>query len=256
MANATRATASKRTPMDPTRKTAITVGVLFVITFIAAIGGALLYGPVVDDPNYILGAGADFSVHLGALFELVLIISNIGTALVLFPLLRKQNEALALGFVAARIIECVFIAIGILALLAVVTLRQQAVAGADPNSLVAIGQSLVAINRWTFVLGPGFVVGIGNGLILGWLMYRSGLVPRRLALLALIGGPLVSVSGAAIVLGVIERGSAWQGLATVLEAVWEIGVLGVYIIVKGFNTSRAAVLQSREQGVAPAYAAA
>ena len=126
--------------------------------------------------------------------ELLLIIANIGTALALFPILKRQNEALALGYVAARVIECTFIAIGIVSVLAVVTLRQDT-AGADGASLVSIGQSLVAIHDWTFLLGPGFVVGIGNGLILGYLMYRSGLVPRRMAMLGLVGGPLVCASG-------------------------------------------------------------
>jgi hypothetical protein len=242
--------------MTTSRKTALAVGVLFIITFITSIGAALLYGPLVDDPGaFIRGAGSDTGVLIGALLELILIITNLGTAIVLYPLLRRQSEVLALSYVAARIVECTFIAIGILALLAAVTLRQQA-PGTDAGSLVAAGQSLVAINRWTFVLGPGFVVGIGNGLILGWLMYKSGLLSRRLTLLGIIGGPLVTISGAAVLLGIIERGSAWQGLATVPEFLWEGAVLGLLLIVRGFNTSRAAALEGREQATTPAYATA
>ena len=143
-----------------------------------AIGAALLYGPVVDDPRWVLGDGPDTGIRLGALFELILIITNLGTAIVIYPLLRRHNEVLSLSYVAARVVECTFILVGLLALLVVVTLRQQG-AGADPDSLVGLAQSFVAVNRWTFVLGPGFVVGIGNGIILGWLMYRSGLLPRR-----------------------------------------------------------------------------
>jgi Domain of unknown function (DUF4386) len=114
---------------------------------------------------------------------------------VLFPILRRQNEILALGYVTARLVECTFIAVGILSLLTVVTLRQEATAGADAALLVAVGESLVTLHNWTRLLGPGFVVGVGNGLILGYLMYRSALVPRPMAMLGLIGGPLIIASG-------------------------------------------------------------
>jgi len=190
---------------------------------------------VLEDPRYIAGAGADTSVSLGAFLELILIIANIGTAVVLWPVLKRQNEILALGYVTARVVECVFIAVGILSLLTVVTLRQEA-AGADADSLVAVGASLVALHDWTFLLGPGFVVGVGNGLMLGYLMYRSSLVPRRMAMLGLVGGPLVCASGIAILFGVFEAGSVWQAIATIPEFLWELS-LGIWLIVKGFNPS-------------------
>ncbi|MEA2389870.1 MAG: hypothetical protein QOG41_2643 [Thermoleophilaceae bacterium] len=217
------------------RKVALIAGALFLATFVASIAGVLLYAPVLDHSSYIVGAGDDTRVRLGAVCELVLIIANIGTAVVLFPILRRQSEGLALGYVTARLVECTFIAIGIVSLLAVVTLRQKA-PGADAGSLVTAGKSLVAIRNWTFVLGPGFVVGVGNGLILGYLMYRSGLVPRGMAMLGLVGGPLVCVSGIAVVLDVIGRGSAAQGIATVPEFLWELS-LGIYLTVKGFRPS-------------------
>jgi Domain of unknown function (DUF4386) len=175
-------------------------------------------------------------VQWGAFLELLLIIANIGTAVVLFPILRRQNEILALGYVTARIVECVFIALGILSLLTVVTLRQEATVGADTTSLVAVGESLVALHNWTRLLGPGFVVGVGNGLMLGYLMYRSALVPRPLAVLGLIGGPLIVASGAAVLIGAIEAGGVVQGLATIPEFFWELS-LGVWLTVKGFNPS-------------------
>ena len=142
-------------------------------------------------------------MFLGAFLELLLIIANIGSAVVPFPILKRQSEPAALGYVTARVIESAFIALGIISVLSIVTLRRDP-AGANPDSLVAVGQSLVAIHDWTFVLGPGFVVGVGNGLLLGYLMYRSGLVPRRMAMLGLIGGPLVCLSGIAVVFDVIE----------------------------------------------------
>jgi hypothetical protein len=190
---------------------------LFLITYITSIPAFFFYVPVVDDARYIVGAGADNSVSLGAFLELLLIIANIGTAVVLYPILKRQNEILALGYVTARVIECVFIAVGILSLLTVVTLRQEAAAGADATSLVTAGESLVAIHDWTFLLRPGFVVGVGNGLMLGYLMYRSALVPRGIAVLGLVGGPLVMASGVAVILGVIELGSVWQMLPAAPE---------------------------------------
>jgi len=196
---------------------------------------------VVDDPRYVVGAGADTSVQWGAFLELLLIIANIGTAVVLFPILRRVSEILALGYVTARIVECVFIVVGILSLLTVVTLRQEAAAGADAASLVAVGQSLVALHEWTRQLGPGFMVGVGNGLILGYLMYRSRLVPRGMAMLGLIGGPLIIVTGVAVLLGVLEEGGVWQ-VAVIPEFIWELS-LGIWPIVRGFNPSAIARLE-------------
>jgi hypothetical protein len=226
------------------RKIALVTGVLFVITFITSIPPfVFLYIPVVDDPRYIVGAGADMSVLTGAFLELILIIANIGTAVVLYPVLKRQNEILALGYVTARVIECVFIAVGILSLLTVVTLRQEATAGADAASLVAVGESLVALHDWTFRLGPGFFVGVGNGLLLGYLMYTSRLVPRGMAILGLIGGPLIIASGVGVLFGVIEAGGVWQLIATIPEFLWELFVLGIWLIVRGFNPSAIARLQ-------------
>jgi Domain of unknown function (DUF4386) len=226
--------------MNP-QKIARVTGVLFLITYITSIPAFFVfYAPVLDDPRYIVGPGADTSVSLGALLELILIIANIGTAVVLWPVLKRVNEILALGYVTARVVECAFIAVGILSLLSVVTLRQEA-AGADAGSLVAVGQSLVALHDWTFLLGPGFVVGVGNGLMLGYLMYRSALVPRGMALLGLIGGPLVCASGIAILFGVFEAGSVWQAISTIPEFLWELS-LGIWLTVRGFNPSAIASL--------------
>jgi hypothetical protein len=219
------------------RRIALIAGVLWVITFVTSIPALLLYQPVLNHIGYITGAGPDTRVLLGAFLELILIVANIGTAVVMFPILKRQNEGLALGFVTARVIECVFIAIGVLSLLAIVTLRQD-VAGtsSDAAALTTAGRSLVAIKDWTFLIGPGFVVGIGNGLILGYLMYRSRLVPRWMAMLGLVGGPLVCASGTAVLFGGIGLGGAAQFVATIPEIAWELS-LGIYLIVKGFKWS-------------------
>src|SRR3984957_5005148 len=223
--------------MSSTRKTALIAGALFVITFLTSIPAALFfYTPVLDHTNYILGAGADTRVAWGALLEMLLIIANVGSAVVLFPVLKRQNEGLALGYVTARVIESTFIAIGIVSLLAIVTLRQDVGGAGGAGSLVPVGRSLVAIHDWTFLLGPGWIVGVGNGLILGYLMYRSGLVPRRMAMLGLIGGPLIIVSGTAVLFNIIQPGSVAQFIATIPEIAWELS-LGIYLMVKGFRPS-------------------
>ena len=217
------------------RKIALAAGVLFIITFITSIPALYLFQPVLDDPaGYIAGSGADNTrIFLGASLELLLILANVATAVVLFPILTRQNDMLALGYVTARLVECTFIAIGIVSVLGVVSLQQQDAAGAGAG---AVGVALAAIKDWTFLLGPGFIVGVGNGLLLGYLMYQSGLVPQRMAMLGLVGGPLICASGILVLLGVFDEGGTGQGIATVPEFLWELS-LGVWLTVKGFNPS-------------------
>jgi Domain of unknown function (DUF4386) len=208
-------------------------GVLYLITFVTSIPALLLFQPVLDDPvGYIASAGQDNRIFFGVLLELLLIIANIGTAVVIFPIVRRQSEELALGYVTARLFECTFIVVGIVAVLGIVTLQQD-VAGAAEGTLA---YSLAAIKDWTMLLGPGWVVGWGNGLILGYLMYKSGLVPRTMAWLGLVGGPLIILSGTLVLFGVADKGGALQGIATIPEGLWELS-LGIYCTVKGFRPS-------------------
>jgi hypothetical protein len=218
-------------PLDQKRARAF--GVLFLVTFATSIPALLLFQPVLDDPiGYVAGAGHDQRIFLGGLLELLLIVANIGTAVVLFPIARRQSEELAIGYVAARLFECAFILVGVLAVLGIVTLRQEA-AGAAEGS---VAYTLAAVKDWTFLLGPGWVVGWGNGLLLGYLMYRSGLVPRRLAWLGLVGGPLIVASGTAVMFGVDHPGGTLQSLATIPEFLWELS-LGLYCTARGFRPS-------------------
>jgi hypothetical protein len=215
---------------------------LYLITFLTSIPAFFVfYAPVLNDPRYIVGAGADTSVALGAFLEMILIIANIGTAVVLYPILKRQNEILILGYVTARVMESVFIAVGLLSVLSIVTLRQEAAAGADAASLLTAGKSLVALKDWTFLL-LGFMVGVGNGLLLGYLMYTSALVPRGMAVLGLIAGPVLIASGVGVLFGVIEAGGVVQAIATIPEALWEL-FLGIWPIVRGFNRSAIARLE-------------
>jgi hypothetical protein len=224
--------------------------VLFLITFITSIPAAFVfYPPLLNDPTYIISAGADMGVKLGALLEVILVVANVGTAVVLYPLIKRQNQIVSVGYVAARVVESTIIAVGIISLLSIVTLRQDfaGAAGADAASLVTVGSGLVAFHDWTFLLGPGFLAPLGNGILLGYLMYRSGLVPRGMALLGLIGGPLLIASFVAVLFGVYEQVSLPSAIATIPEFLWELS-LGIYLVVRGFTPSPITAGYERDLG--------
>ena len=244
--------------MSLDQKRARVFGVLYLITYVTSIVALLLYQPVLDDPvGYIAGGGHDGQILFGALLELLLIIANIGTAVVIVPIMRRLNEELAVGYVTARLFECMFILVGILCVVGIITLRNQLAGAAEGTT----AYTLAAIKDWTFLLGPGWVVGWGNGLILGYLMYRSELVPRQAAWLGLIGGPLLIVTGTAILFTGNDPSDtlrSLQGIATIPEFLWEL-FLGVYCTFKGFRPSspilRADIREDRP-GAAPSVAPA
>jgi len=241
---------------DPaTRKLARITGVLWIVTFITSIPALLLYQPLLHDENFILGAGGgDARIYVGATLELLLIIANIGTAVLPFSIFKRYNERLAVGFVTARLMECGFIAVGIVSVLSIMTLRQDP-GGLSDGTLLGLSQSLVAVHDATFLLGPGFVVGVGNGLILGYLMYTSGLMPRRLAVFGLVGGPLLCLSGIAVMFGAFEASGGVQFLFTIPEIIWEASI-GIYLTVKGFKATAPVLQESRDTGIDPGLAMA
>jgi hypothetical protein len=205
--------------------------VLYLLTFITSIPALLLYEPALRHPvGFVAGAGNVNKIYLGALLELLLIIANIGTAVVIVPIMRRQFEDLSIGYVTARIVECTFILVGILAMLAIATLQQQSAGASEATG----AYTLAAIKDWTFILGPGWVVGWGNGLILGYMMYRTQLVPRAWTWLGLIGGPLIILSGTIAMFRGGHPSGSLQGLATPPEALWEL-FLGVYCTIWGFR---------------------
>lgn len=220
--------------MSLDQKRARAFGVLYLITIVASVPALLLYETVLRHKlSYIASAGHDKQVLFAALLELIVIIANLGTAIVIFPLLRRQNEELSLGYVAARVFECTFILVGILCMVTIVTLRNHPVGSAEAT----VAYTLAEIKDWTFLLGPGWVVGWGNGLILGYLMYKSELVPRRWCWFGMIGGPLIIITGTAILLGGNNPSSAMhslQGVLTISEIIWEL-FLGVYCTIWGFR---------------------
>jgi hypothetical protein len=224
-------------PMDPVRKTALVAGVFYLITFISSIPALFLLHPVLNNPGYITSSGADTRVVLGCLLDLINAFAAIGTAVTLFPVVKRQNEGVALGFVTARAFEAAVVVIGVVCLLAVVTLRQDlaGATGANAASLVTTGRSLVAIRDWTFLLGPGLIPAI-NALCLGYLMYKSRLVPRIIPVLGLIGAPLLIAAAITTMFGLNDQLSLWSGIATVPIFVWELSI-GLWMTVKGFRPS-------------------
>ena len=225
-----------------TQRTARIFGWLFIATFITSIGARLFFvnglGSSWEDMRFVPGAGSNTSLYLGAILEFLLLVTNIGTAIVLYPIVKRQSEGLALGYVAARIMESVFILVGLISIVSVVTVSDAlaGATGATAAALTAQGGLLVSTYEWAFLFGPGLVVGFGNGLVLGYLMYRSGLVPRRMAMLGLVGGPMLIASFVMIIFGVYENSSGPAFLMAAPEIAWELS-LGIYAAWKGFRPS-------------------
>lgn len=222
--------------MTTYRKTALAAGILYLLTFIS-IPRLVLYGPLLTDPNYVLSSGSDTGILWAAVLELIVSFAIVGTGVVLFPVVKRQNEGVALGFVMARVFEAGVIVVGIISLLSVVTLRQDvgATAGPEAASLVTTGRALVAVQNWTFLIGQGLMPGI-NALLLGSLIYRSGIVPRVIPALGLIGGPLMISSVLGQVLQINEQYSAWSLIALLPIFAWEFS-LGLWLVFKGFKRS-------------------
>jgi len=220
--------------MDPARRTSLIFGLFFAGTFAFSIPALFFYAPLLQNADYILSGGFETRITMGALFEILLAICGIGSAIVLYPLARRARQSLALGYVASRTVESLLILAGVVSLMSVLALRSAAGPAGDPAALRVAGQALVAFHDQTFLLGPQFCSGFGNGLLLGYLMYRSRLVPPRLALIGVIGGPLAFIGGVLVLFGVLQPMSAGLFALTALEIVWELSMT-VYAIAKGFR---------------------
>src|SRR5213082_342207 len=239
-----RTTATKRVPMDSLRKTALVAGVLYLLTFVS-IPTLFLYVPV-HDPKYIVGPGPDTGVLLGGILEMIVALAGIGTAVALYPVVKRQNEGVALGFVGTRVLEGGAILAGVACLLSVVTLRQ---AGAGADALVT-GHALVALYDRIFLLSQSFIPAV-NALLLGSLLYRSRLVPRVLPLLGFIGAALLVAGDLAVLFGLIGQHAPSTALAAIPIALWEFS-LGVWLVVKGFKPSPITAGMAATSDVTPA----
>lgn len=223
-------------PTDSLRTAARIAGWLYLITFITSIPARFLYAPALKS-NYILGSGSIAGVQLGSVLDLACALAGIATAVALFPVVKRHNEGVALAFVASRVLEASALLLGVVSLFAVVTLRQDMAGtpGAGGASLATTGDALVAIHNWAYLVGPGVLSGV-NALLLGSLMYRSGLVPRAIPTLGLVGAPLLIASSTATMFGAYGQFSTWAGIAAFPVALWELSV-GLWMAFKGFKPS-------------------
>lgn len=228
--------AATRAPMSPMRKAALIAGVAYIATFVFSIPVKFgLWTDVLDNPDFILGAGSAGGVPTGALFEVLTALTGVITAVALYSVAKRYSRRAALGFVTTRVLEATMILVGVLSILTVYTLRQDVAgtAGADVGALSTTGNALVALHDWTFLLGPGLMAGL-NALLIGSVMYRSGLVPRWIPTLGLIGAPLLLTSDLAVLFGVWDQVSGPAMLLVLPIAIWEFS-FGIFMAVKGFK---------------------
>lgn len=218
--------------MTSYRKTALVGGILYLVTFLGSIGAAALVGPAISDPNYITGPGADQQVALGAIFELVNVFALIGCGVALFSVIKKAHEGLAIGYLATRLFEGAMITVGVLGLLAVTSLHQQAATAAEAASFQPAALALIDIRTWAMVIGGNMAA--FNALMLGTALYRARLVPRAIPALGLVGAPILITWVIAMILGLTGPGTPFHVIAVLPFFIWEL-VLGLWLTFKGFN---------------------
>ncbi len=221
---------------DPTRSAALVAGLAYIATFVFSIPARGLFAEILDDPEWVLGAGSTGPVLWGSLFEILTAVFGIVTAVAVYPVIRRWGPSGAIGFVSSRAYEAAMIVVGIVSLLAVVTLREDVTGttGADAAALVTVSQGLVAVKEWTFLAGPG-VAPVLNALFFASVLRRSGLVPRLIPTLGLVGAPLLALSSTATLFGIWDQWSTPAGLLVLPLAAWELSV-GVWMAVKGFRS--------------------
>ncbi len=237
--------------MASTRRTAIIAGTCYLVTHVTSVAALVLYGPVLNHSGFVTGTGSATSVLAGGWLEVILAIAVVGTAVALFPVVRRYDEGLAIGYVGLRTLEAGVIAAGVVSLLAVVTLRQHAGAAADPGALAAVSKGLVAVHNWTFLVGPDFICA-ADTFVLALLMWRSRLIPRVVAGLGLVGGPLLFASATAILFGAYKQVSLAGAVAPLPVFAWELG-LAFFLIIKGFRIADAGQVEPRPKEI-PAFA--
>lgn len=226
-------TSTTRAPMSPVRKAALAAGLCYIATFVFSIPAVGFYDGVLNNPGFVHGAGGDGGVLWGAVFEVITALTGIGTAVALYPIIRRHGAMNAIGFVASRTLEAAMIFAGIISVLALYTLRQD-LGGADGVGLATTAQALVAMKDWTFLLGPGLMPAV-NALCLATVLRRTGLVPRIIPTVGLVGAPLLVASSTATLFGAWDQVSAPAMLLALPIAAWELSV-GIYLAVKGVRS--------------------
>jgi len=235
------------------RLAALAGGIFYLITFASSIPAAVLQQAALADGSYVTGAGQDAALAFSGILDVITALAGIGSAVALFSVVKREHEGLALGFVATRSLEAAMLGVGALMAISLVTLRQAAAASVDPTAFVPAGSALVAMQHWTTVLGPGMAS--FNALMLGTALYRSGLVPRAIPALGLVGAPMFIAFVAGTILGVTETGSVLQGIAVAPFFIWELAV-GLWMTFKGFRPSAPIVRAATQPGALRAQAGA
>jgi hypothetical protein len=229
-------TTAQRTVPDWTRNHARASGIFYLLTFVSSIAAVVYFlKPILDDASYVVGPGQDTRVIIGCLLDMVNGLTAAGSAVAVYPVLKRQNQAMALGFVTSRVYECAVVMIGVVALLAVVGIRRDmhGATGSDVTTMVTVGHSLVAARDYTFLLGPN-IAPVINAVLFGTLLYKSRLVPRFIPVMGLLAAPLLLAPTLATLLGATEHGSIWWAPGGALIFVWELSV-GLYMTFKGFK---------------------
>jgi hypothetical protein len=232
-----------RPGMDRTRKIALAGGIAYLVTFAASIPQLKLFADVIADPTaYISNPGSNAAVQWGSVLEFMTAASGVATAVILYPITKRVSRTAAMGFVTSRVLEAALILVGIVSILSVVTLQQHfaGATGAQEQALGVTGESLMAMRQWTFLLGPGVMAGV-NDLLLGYILYRSGLVGRVIPIIGLVGAPIILLSATATIFGAWGQVSTVGMLCALPVAVFEFSV-GVYLTVKGFRPAALAAL--------------
>ncbi|MBT2658352.1 DUF4386 domain-containing protein [Bacillus sp. ISL-18] len=236
--------------MNSNKKAAKIVGIFFILAAVTAVIGLNLYNPMLKDPNYLIkGSEHANQVIMGAIMELILVVSAVGTATTMFPFLRKYNETIALWHVCFRFLEAIIITVGVISVLSLLTLSREYAAAGFPDiaSYQASGILLKAVHDWTFLLGPNFMLGI-NTMMYSYIFFKSKLVPRFIPILGMTGATLVFIAALLEMFGVIQQVSVWGAILSVPVAANEM-ILAVWLIVKGFNESELAAMSAKKKGV-------
>lgn len=224
------------TGMSTTRKIALAGGVIYLITFAASIPQLALFADLVADPaGYFTSPGSDVLVQVGSWLEVVTAAACVGTAVALYPITRRVSRTAAIGFVTSRVLEAALILVGVMSILALLSLRADfaGATGVEATAAAVTAEALVSLRQWTFLLGPGLIPGV-NALFLGYVMYRSRLVPRIIPTIGLVGAPIILASATATILGGWAQTSSGAALCALPIAVWEFS-LGMWLTVKGFR---------------------
>jgi Domain of unknown function (DUF4386) len=231
---------------DPTRNHARAAGIFYLLTFVSSIPALILIGPILNDAGYVTSAGQDTRVLWGCLLDSVNALTAVGSAVAVYSVVKQQNGPMALGFVTSRLVEAAVVMIGVVSLLAVVTMRQDfAGSGADPASVTVTANALVDVRNWTFLFGPGLMP-VFNAVLFGTLLYKSRLVPRIIPTVGLIGAPLLFTAFVAILFGAFDQVSSAAFLLTLPIAAWEL-TIGLWMTFKGFSPEAVATLDTRDE---------